>query len=223
MTLGSASILQRCENYRYFHNKDLDLTEAPHAETAQFTKHLLSYCSRASRAQSAQTVASRPPGLRPAAGRPHWPPHIPHRPTDLQPHDPLPCTHARLPAATRPSGTRPASCSSPHQTPRASCQPLCWLCGCPYTGTHAGGSRECSSALRVRHRDKVRGADSLADAKAPLCTASFQPRGEHLVTTQRRLRIAKQMLGQRLTCHVTLGQAGKLRQKECAEFGATQV
>lgn len=184
--------MTKCDNYRYFHNryfhnKDLDLTEAP-------------ACS--------DCTVHKAPALflltGPQAASPQWLPCTacmdsghPTPPSAL----PLPCTHAHPPAATRPSGTRPVSCSSPHRTPRASCQPLCWLCGCPCMGTHAGGSRECSSALRVRHGDKVRGADSLADAKTPLRTASFQPRGEHLATTLWRLRTAKQTLGQRLTCH----------------------
>lgn len=61
-----------------------------------------------------------------------------------------PCLAPHAPAATRPSGRRPASCSSPRRTPRASCRPLCSPCGSPWTGTRAGGSPGCSSVLRVR-------------------------------------------------------------------------
>lgn len=69
---------------------------------------------------------------------------------------PGPCARGprRPPAARRPSGTRPASCSSPRRTPTASCPPLCWPPGCPWTEKRAGGSQGYSSELKRGDRGK---------------------------------------------------------------------
>lgn len=63
---------------------------------------------------------------------------------------------ASSPAATRSSGTRPASCSSPRQTQTASCPPPCWLSGRPWTETRAGESQGCSSGLKRDRGTRVR-------------------------------------------------------------------
>jgi hypothetical protein len=134
-----------------------------------------------------------------AAGRSHCPPHPPSSPPSAMHTHPPTCSHTTL---WYTSCLMLISTSNSESFLSASVL----AARMSLHGDTCWGKSRMFLCTEVRHGDKVRGAHPLADAKTPLRTASFQPREEHLVTTQWRLSTAKHTLGQRLTRHTWAGR-----------------